>query len=897
MRLKSLGMKMLIIMCLAVKGKGDQKTDKLLNSHSIIKTDNTGAKYNLLKNGVALNKNPFLAFHVIQEMMSSVTISVFPDIIDFDQNENNRCFKSLSRKNLTEKSIHAMNNLIGEFYGSIDISDSFPENERKLFNNILLLRDNEKELDFLTVYWVYKDHASHLFDDNDIMKEFTKELSDRNSNTNMQIVEGCDRRRNPQSKFLIRLSFKECPNEIIIQYKKTVFGFVKWTLYWNKTDKKLWANQKDHPQKFIFTDNRQSDFVVFGIPKEWQTTNEKEIIIDIGFYFSDDVDYEKTFSERTIKNTNPGLSQKFSELCLKFGIEEIYGLVINDHEHSRGRRDLMSNLGVTLTLVNYIFDGMNAYRMDNELNDLKNSIADNKLLDLKLAKITSQSLEAINDNKHRLMTLQKQECVSEIELESIRFDDYIKSSVEFFIMRVEDIKIQIASQLPNSLIQKYLILLCSEKNKLEIGCAHWFHRGHYELESIKTIHKFLDSKQGIQLGIQFSVKFILPILSQIKTVYEIIKVPVPLKHDESGYYYLHYATPNYIGIADSTNKAYPLDECLQIDFLGTRFCSTDLIYASQDKIDCSTALLDNKVHNFCETSVFKSNHDCLFASKADMKDILVSHFVKFEIFKDKDNYLPNLEHITTKKEMLEVSILMKETHEMTIYCEKSRFRVLPLSNNQSKSLEIVLPKIELEDHLTLETVDENNFWSFENMDQMVFLNGSMATDLISQYQSEVDRKILKTRSIYSKLFSWIPKNVIITAGIVLGIVAITGIIIIAKKYSWIFDCLKIIGDAIWTTLKFLWACLKNVATFIIWLGKKLVCECKCFRSRNNKEESSISVPLRPKRPKNGPFKGAKLEIREGSDEDSKRPHISIDLPHSSQPQNFERTANRKSFFR
>jgi hypothetical protein len=63
---------------------------------------------------------------------------------------------------------------------------------------------------------------------------------------------------------------------------------------------------------------------------------------------------------------------------------------------SRKRRDYMSDFAASLTIVNYIFDGIESFRVHHDLNELKDSIKKNQLLDIKLARLAGQSLEGSN---------------------------------------------------------------------------------------------------------------------------------------------------------------------------------------------------------------------------------------------------------------------------------------------------------------------------------------------------------------------------------------------------------------------------------------------------------------------------------------------------------------------
>jgi hypothetical protein len=188
-------------------------------------------------------------------------------------------------------------------------------------------------------------------------------------------------------------------------------------------------------------------------------------------------------------------------------------------------------------------------------------------------------MEAINDDKKKMLTLQKAECNSEIELEELKFNNLINRMFEFFINQLEDLKIAISGMLPDSIIQNYLIKLCTNQNNLEVGCQHWYYRNNFELESIRTTVKKIDS--GYIVGDKFTVRFVLPILSQINRVFGVINVPIPIKAEGDEFFYLHYTLPRFIGIANSNGRGYSLDKCREVPFLGTRFCSTNYIYNSQ----------------------------------------------------------------------------------------------------------------------------------------------------------------------------------------------------------------------------------------------------------------------------------------------------------------------------
>jgi hypothetical protein len=46
--------------------------------------------------------------------------------------------------------------------------------------------------------------------------------------------------------------------------------------------------------------------------------------IDIHFFFSLERDTDKTLNDTIVERSNPGLNQKYNEICLKFALEELY---------------------------------------------------------------------------------------------------------------------------------------------------------------------------------------------------------------------------------------------------------------------------------------------------------------------------------------------------------------------------------------------------------------------------------------------------------------------------------------------------------------------------------------------------------------------------------------------
>ena len=872
----------------------------LVSKNDALRNNSTIDHINLLKNGIALEEAPFLSYHVNDELLSSIEINMFPEIFQFEQDNNNMCFHSLSRKNLTEKSIVSMNNLIGEFFGAIKLN-LFENNERRLFHNIILLRENEREIPFETLYWVTNTDKWNVVKTPNLLAEFSKELLDRKSETAMQIIDGCDRTKNPKSSFVLRLRFKEMIDEVIVQYKKSIFGFFRWTLQWNKSsDHVIWANQEDHPHMFIFKDNQFSDFVRFTISQKFKDfyNNSKEaqedgVIIDITFWLNHNLNTESTSNDRIVPAPNPALSQNFNELCLQAGIQEVYGLTTDNMAEdlevnkSRQKRDFSFDFAMSLTLVNYIFDGMEAYRTHLELNELKERINENELLDLKLAKLEDKSIEAINSNTHKLLTLQQQECQSEIELEEVRFNNYIDRMFQFFILQIEDLKVAISARLPDSIIQNYLITLCSKQNTYTVGCEHWFHRSQYELEKVSTTVKKLDS--GIQqIGVKFSIKFILPILTQIDTVYSVLQVPIPLKSENDNFFYLHFSVPNFIGISEVSNRAYPLDSCQSVPFLKTRFCHVDMIMNSQDELDCASALLSNRIHEFCKENIFSSKLDCLYTSKANIKDVLVSHFNNFHRL-DNTNKLPGVQRIKDHTPNKNVTIISKTNKEQIVLCEKSKFTVLPLSGNNQRSLTVTIPRLsEIKTKLNLKEVDSDSFWSYTKFENLGFLNKSLASDLINEYQSEIEHKLLKGQSIYNKYFFWLPKNTLLIIGIIITIIFIICLNYFLRKYKWIMDIIGSLWKLIRSMLKLAWEALKSIRDFGGWIFSKIRCRCK-GNQESSPESHELDQDVDP---------GSSTYTYDSDNPPSYLSQKGIRLPAIEEAETeFLRTPNRRSFFR
>ena len=230
------------------------------------------------------------------------------------------------------------------------------------------------------------------------------------------------------------------------------------------------------------------------------------------------------------------------------------------------------------------------------------------------------------------MVLQRSECTAELGKQWIRFENFVYECFLLFLTEVQKIELEISAQHPGSAAQEYLIKLCQLANPgLENGCVGFYHRANFELAKVTTTVKKLDNNSLI--GVEFDIKFILPSINKFDQTFNVLSVPIPAKeikndNNEITYYYLAYKVPNLIGILSANHKAYSLDSCTTVPYLGYRYCSVDTVRANSD---CATSLISKQIHSYCSSEIFSSSNDCLFTAKLSLKEVLVSYFNRFEI--------------------------------------------------------------------------------------------------------------------------------------------------------------------------------------------------------------------------------------------------------------------------
>ena len=176
-----------------------------------------------------------------------------------------------------------------------------------------------------------------------------------------------------------------------------------------------------------------------------------------------------------------------------------------------------------------------------------------------------------------------------------------------FIMHVQRTEAAIASQQPNSEAQRYMIKLCSEINNATEGCTEYYHRNHYELVKTESTSKQTD--KGRVRGVKFTVAYHVPILQKITRVLGVLSTPIPLKKENDEYFYMSFEVPDVIGYSEESKKAFSMDKCEVVPHLKTRFCKMGLLTRKSSEMDCSTAILENVPHRYCESSVYSSPSD------------------------------------------------------------------------------------------------------------------------------------------------------------------------------------------------------------------------------------------------------------------------------------------------
>ena len=295
----------------------------------------------------------------------------------------------------------------------------------------------------------------------------------------------------------------------------------------------IWRNQLDHPEHYLFRDSETSDFARFPLFDMPGYNSDQSMTVTIGFYFDWNImGQEKTFGTKTINGEN------YVEACLTFEISEIY-VIKNAKRYSdqgsRERRSAAEAATAILSLVGYIQQNYQNYRVNQRIDDIKKRVEKDELRQIELARITENVIEIVASHKQELLILQRQICSSEIQLEELKFDQYTFMLFSNFIMHVERTENAIANQMPNTHAQKLMIKVCSEINNSTEGCVQYYHRAHYELISTESTHK--TTPMGQLRGVKFQISYSVPILRKITRVFGVLSNPVPLKMENTEYFY------------------------------------------------------------------------------------------------------------------------------------------------------------------------------------------------------------------------------------------------------------------------------------------------------------------------------------------------------------------------
>jgi len=131
-------------------------------------------------------------------------------------------------------------------------------------------------------------------------------------------------------------------------------------------------------------------------------------------------------------------------------------------------------------------------------------------------------------------------------------------------------------------------------------------------------------------------------------------------------------------------------------------------------MDCSTAILNAKPYEYCESSVYSSPSDCLYTGSTTSAHVLISHFNKFEIIEHTDASFPGVTLVTSSKdESQNVTMIERPEFAANIICKNARFWVAARSEN-AKPLSYIIKTVKLDQSLILRELDEANFWNFKN---------------------------------------------------------------------------------------------------------------------------------------------------------------------------------------
>ncbi|CBY15782.1 unnamed protein product, partial [Oikopleura dioica] len=163
-----------------------------------------------------------------------------------------------------------------------------------------------------------------------------------------------------------------------------------------------------------------------------------------------------------------------------------------------------------------------------------------------------------------------------------------------------------------------------------------------------------------------------------------------------------------------SKNAFSMEKCEKTPHLGTRFCRMSLLTQKSSNMDCSTAILNAKPYEYCESSVYSSPSDCLYTGSTTSAHVLISHFNKFEIVEHTDASFPGVTLVTSSKdESQNVTMIERPEFAANIICKNARFWVAARSEN-AKPLSYIIKTVKLDQSLILRELDEANFWNFKN---------------------------------------------------------------------------------------------------------------------------------------------------------------------------------------
>lgn len=316
-------------------------------------------------------------------------------------------------------------------------------------------------------------------------------------------------------------------------------------------------------------------------------------------------------------------------------------------------------------------------------------------------------------------------------------------------MHVQRTEAAIASQQPNSEAQRYMIKLCSEINNATEGCTEYYHRNHYELVKTESTSKQTD--KGRVRGVKFTVAYHVPILQKITRVLGVLSTPIPLKKEKEEYFYMSFEVPDVIGYSEESKKAFSMDKCEVVPHLKTRFCKMGLLTRKSSEMDCSTAILENVPHRYCESSVYSSPSDCLYTGSTTSAHVLISHFNEFEIVEHTKSNFPGVTLVkSSKNEMLNITMIERPDAAADIICTTSRFWVAAKAMN-AKPLSTMIKTTRLDQSLILREMDETNFWRWRsNNVSGGYIRENVAKKMIENYASQLTEDYKKAKGYFDK---------------------------------------------------------------------------------------------------------------------------------------------------